>query len=378
MRLYDRVADLPLEVDGYDLRFVERNCSGDFARVSVLLSLQDARPATPEFSRPSTRIALHGEGRTGYGEDVTYDSVDHRALVSSTTELPLAGTYTLDTFSTALDGIDLFPERAPQREASRAYRRWAVESAALDLALKQAGTDLASALDRKYDPVRFVVSTRLGEPPSFDRVLTWLRLNPDLEFKLDATSSWTPELIADLAATDAVRVLDLKGQYRGTVVDQPADPRLYRRLLESFPDALIEDPVLTAETRPLFEGREGRVTWDAPITDVESVDELPFEPEWLNVKPSRFGTVESLFETIEHCSDRGIRMYGGGQTELSVGREHIHAIASLFYPDAPNDIAPRAYNEPEPASGLPESPLSPPTDPRGLEWKRSSRSTRSE
>lgn len=378
MRLYDRVADLPLKVDSYDLRFIERNCSGDFARVSVLLSLQDARPATPGFTRPSTRIALHGQGETGYGEDVTYDSDDHRALVNSSIELPLSGTYTLNTFSSALDEVDLFPEQTPQREASRAYRRWAVESAALDLALKQAGTDLASTLGREYDPVRFVVSTRLGEPPSFDRVATWLRLCPDLEFKLDATSSWTPELVADLAATDAVRVLDLKGQYHGTVVDQPADPHLYRRLLESFPDALIEDPVLTSETRPLFEACEGRITWDAPITGVESIEELPFEPEWLNVKPSRFGTVEALFDAIEYCSDRGIRMYGGGQTELSVGREHIHAIASLFYPDAPNDIAPRAYNDPEPASGLAESPLPPPTAPRGLEWKHSAGPPRAE
>lgn len=357
MVLYDAVADLSVRIDEATLSRRERNTSSGFERVTTVVSLS-------------------GDGETGKGEDVTYEATDHDALLEAGVPDP-TGEYTIEEFSTRLDDLELFPD-GPSREDFRHYRRWAFESAALDLALRQADTDLASALDREYDPVRFVVSTRLGEPPSFDRVLTWLRLNPDLEFKLDATSSWTPELVADLAATDAVRVLDLKGQYRGTVVDQPADPRLYRRLLESFPDALIEDPVLTAETRPLFEGREGRVTWDAPITDVESVDELPFEPEWLNVKPSRFGTVESLFETIEHCSDRGIRMYGGGQTELSVGREHIHAIASLFYPDAPNDIAPRAYNEPEPASGLPESPLSPPTDPRGLEWKRSSRSTRPE
>lgn len=62
-------------------------------------------------------------------------------------------------------------------------------------------------------------------------------------------------------------------------------------------------------------------------------------------------------------------MYGGGQTELSVGRQHLHAFASLFYPNAPNDIAPSAYNDPEPMPGLPRNPLPPPTDPRGLEWQ---------
>lgn len=62
-------------------------------------------------------------------------------------------------------------------------------------------------------------------------------------------------------------------------------------------------------------------------------------------------------------------MFGGGQFELDVGREHIHAIASLFYPDAPNDVAPTAYNDPDPSGELPSSPLSPPVSSQGLAWK---------
>lgn len=369
MSLYDRVADLPLEIEGFDLEFRERSAAGDFARISVLLSIQDERPGTSGFTRPSTQISLRGADETGRGEDVTYDAADHRALVDPPAELPPTGTYTFEEFSATLEGIDLFPETGPAREASLAYRRWAFESAALDLALKQAGTDLASVLDRRYDPVRFLVSTRLGDPPTIDRVETWLGIDPDLEFKLDATSAWTPSLVGGLATTGAVRIVDLKGHYEGTMVDQPADPALYRSLVETFPDALIEDPVLTDETRTLFEGSEARISWDAPITDVASVEALPFAPEWINVKPSRCGSVEDLFAIVEHCLDRGIGMYGGGQTELGVGRQHLHALASLFYPDAPNDVAPRAYNDPEPRAGLPTSPLSPPERPRGLEWK---------
>lgn len=37
-------------------------------------------------------------------------------------------------------------------------------------------------------------------------------------------------------------------------------------MIEGFPDALIEDPALTDETRPLFDGHEERVTWDYPLT----------------------------------------------------------------------------------------------------------------
>jgi hypothetical protein len=62
-------------------------------------------------------------------------------------------------------------------------------------------------------------------------------------------------------------------------------------------------------------------------------------------------------------------MYGGGQFELGVGRGQIQALASLFYPDAPNDVAPGAYNEGEPRPGLPRSPLRPPVRPLGFSWE---------
>ena len=50
-------------------------------------------------------------------------------------------------------------------------------------------------------------------------------------------------------------------------------------------------------------------------------------------------------------------MYGGGQFELGPGRGQIQHLASLFHPDAPNDVAPKEYNEGGPRPGLPQSPL---------------------
>jgi hypothetical protein len=352
MSLYDRISDLPVRVDSVEFETREREIAGG-------------------HTRTTTVVIIHGEDETGYGEDVTYESEDHYALADSSvaTDLAPMGEYAYQEWSHALDGIDLFPDHGPSRETFRRYRRWAFESAALDLALKQAETTLADAFDREYDPVRFLASTRLPDPPTVDRIRTYLEVNPDLEFKLDPTANWTPDLVDELAAMDIVRIADLKGQYEESEVKQPANPDLYRLVIKRFPDALIEDPKLTEETRPLFDGHEHRVTWDFPITGVESIEELPFQPEWLNIKPSRFGSVESLFDSIEYCVERGIGMYGGGQTELSVGREHIHALASLFYPGGPNDIAPRGYNDPEPSPGLPTSPLSPPSAPRGLEWR---------
>lgn len=349
MTLYDAIRDLPLRVDGYDLAHPERETSSG-------------------FTRTTTVVSLFGDGAVGRGEDVTYDNEEHDALRDADEPFDLDGTYTVESFSEALSEVDLFRGRSPNQSVFRNYRRWGFESAALDLALKQAGTNLAERLGRTYEPVRFVVSTRLEEPPTIDRIDEWLDRNPDLEFKLDPTPSWTESLVAQLADTDAVRTLDLKGLYEGTTVDQEADPELYALVLEGFPEALIEDPDLTAETRPLFEGHEHRVTWDYPIRGVESVESLPWKPEWLNIKPSRFGSVRSLFDTLEHCRERGIDCFGGGQFELDVGRAHLHALASLFYPDAPNDVAPGGYNDPEPRADLPSSPLKPPGDPIGFEW----------
>jgi len=50
-------------------------------------------------------------------------------------------------------------------------------------------------------------------------------------------------------------------------------------------------------------------------------------------------------------------MYGGGQFELGPGRPQIQALASLFYADSPNDVAPSEYNVGGPRAGLPRSPL---------------------
>ncbi|MFB6196519.1 MAG: hypothetical protein ABEI80_10135 [Haloplanus sp.] len=350
MTAYDRLADLPLRIDATTRTRHERDTSSGFTRVTTVFE-------------------LHGNGAVGRGEDVSYDVDDHDALLDvpdRALDDALSGTYTFDGFSAALDEVDLFPTKAPERPSARKYRRWAVESAGLDLALRQADTDLASALGRSRDPVRFVASTRLGDPPTTDRVEAILDRHPELGLKLDPTSDWTADLIADLAATDAVRVLDLKGHYTGTDVDQPPDPDLYERVVSGFPDAIIEDPAITDATRDPIEGARDRVAWDAPITGVESVRDLPFEPRWLNVKPSRFGTVASLLATIEYARDRDIALYGGGQFELDVGRGHVQTLAAVFYPDAPNDVAPGGYNLPDLPADLPGSPLVPDDEAAGL------------
>ena len=75
-----------------------------------------------------------------------------------------------------------------------------------------------------------------------------------------------------------------------------------------------------------------------------------------------------MLDFYDYCAEHGISLYGGGMFELGAGRAQIQYLASLFHADAPNDVAPRAYNDPEPRPGLPASPLAPAPDPVGFRW----------
>jgi L-alanine-DL-glutamate epimerase-like enolase superfamily enzyme len=346
---FDRLASLPVEIDGYSLEALEANVSSDFTRLSTV-------------------IRLSGGGLDGVGEDVTYDALDHVALQDAGPVLDLAGSRTLGEFSSLVGGLDLFPAE-PVREVSRRYRRWAFESAALDLALRQAGKSLHEVVGREMRPLTFVVSLRLGEPPTIEPVRQRLASYPTLRFKLDPTSEWTDELIAELVATGAVDSVDLKGLYVGTVVDAGADPDLYRRVAEAFPDAWIEDPALNEETDPVLEPYRDRITWDANIHSVADIEGLPFAPRMVNIKPSRLGGLEELCAAYDYCEEHGIGAYGGGQFELGPGRGQIQYLASLFHPDTPNDVAPSGYNLPVPEAGLPVSPLEPRPSDVGFRWE---------
>jgi hypothetical protein len=112
-----------------------------------------------------------------------------------------------------------------------------------------------------------------------------------------------------------------------------------------------------------------RITWDAPIHGVADIEALPFPPRALNIKPSRLGGLRSLLDAYDYCAERGIRTYGGGQSELGPGRGQIQYLASLFHPDAPNDVAPSVYNLPDPPDGLPPSPLPPAPSQTGFRWE---------
>jgi L-alanine-DL-glutamate epimerase-like enolase superfamily enzyme len=345
---YERLSGLPIEIEGYELSPLELEVS-------------------TEFTRLTTVIRIKGAGQDGIGEDVTYGALDHVALQDAGPVHDLTAPSTLGELCELMGELDLFPS-APVRDVSRGYRRWAFESAALDLALRQAETTLAQALGLDSRPVTFVTSTRLGDPSSAEPLHRLMEAVPGLRFKLDPTNDWDERLIEELAATRAVDVVDLKGFYRGTPVDVETDPELYRQVAEAFPEVWIEDPDLNDETGPVLEPHRERITWDAPLHSVADIEGLPFPPRMINVKPSRFGGLRELLDVYDFCEARGIGAYGGGQFELGPGRGQIEYLASLFHPDTSNDVAPVVYHHPAAEAELPSSPLEPAPSQAGFRW----------
>jgi L-alanine-DL-glutamate epimerase-like enolase superfamily enzyme len=352
MNAWDRLAELPIEIEGYELTAHDREFG--------------------EFTRPSTVVHLRGAGEEGIGEDVVYDVLDHIAHRDAGPVLDLTGPSTLGEACELLGELDLFPGAPPEREASSHYRRWAYESAALDLALRQNGLALYEAVERDPSPLHFVCSTRLGgfgedaAPSSTEQIRNRLARYPGLEFKLDPENDWTEDLIAEIAELATVRVLDLKGHYRGTPVDVETDPELYRAVAEAFPEAYLEDPDLNSETEPVLAPDADRVTWDAPLHSLADVKQLARNA--INSKPSRFGSLQELMAIYEHCEREGIAVYGGGQGEQQCGRGQIQYLASLFHPDTPNDVAPSGYNDPSVPAGMPTSPMDPAQSETGFRW----------
>jgi len=306
------------------------------------------------FVRRTTVVEFRtADGAIGRGEDVTWDAKVQLARSASDLE-PLRG------FRGTLAEASAAFAQVTERSAP-GYLRWALESAALDLALVRDGRSLGEVVGREPRPVRFCVSLGLGAKPDAGESLAALdevlAADPDARFKVDFSEHFTPRTAERLAASGRVDVLDLKAHDRGDFQGPAPDAALYAALAEALPDAWLEDPLLEGEARAALAGAIERVTWDAPFDGLAWLTGLEHEPRAVNVKPSRFGTLAELFAVLDHCAARGIACYGGGQFELGVGRRQIQELAALWYPDGPNDVSPVAYHPRPLAADAPRSPL---------------------
>jgi hypothetical protein len=346
--LWPRIAELPLLVEA---------CEYD--RLHAVLAY--------DSERITTHVRLVGAGADGLGEDISVQEEDGTSLHESRPSLPLEGEWTLAGFCDQLATLELWPQ-PPEWDGAPRYRAWAFESAALDLALQQAGRSLHDVLGLEPQPVRFVNSLGLGKEPSIEPLHRRIARSPGVRFKLDAEATWTPALIDEVAATGAVDTIDFKGHYGFEVDDAKALGAMYDHVLAAFPDAYLEDPHDLPEIAQRLGDHLDRVSYDAPIHDADDIGQTPLAAGVVNVKPSRIGSLRALFEVYARCARERRPTYGGGMGELGVGRGQIELLAALFHADAPNDVAPSAYNEDDPSGGLPSSPLAARPAATGFRW----------
>ena len=253
MPLYDLVRDLPLEIDGADYEVAAIEISPEFTRKTTTIVIARRRRRGPRRGRH----LRPGRARPGPVPAARRSRARGRSTRSRST-------------STSLD---LFPAGEPGQAAYRDYRRWAFESAALDLALQQAGRSLGDALGREARPLTFVSSTRAA---SLDG---WLALYPDLRFKLDPTPEWTDELVADARRARERRRRRPEGRVPRHGRRQPGRPGAVPAGDRGFPDALDRGSRPSPpETDAVLEPHRDRITWDAPIHSWADVEALPFAP----------------------------------------------------------------------------------------------------
>jgi L-alanine-DL-glutamate epimerase-like enolase superfamily enzyme len=271
--------------------------------------------------RPTSVVTLAGGGAIGAGECVAWTMEEQERFAHLGPSLVTPGQTTIGELHDAI------------RSAER-YHRAAVESAALDLALRQASTNLFALARRPPLPVAFCLSigvedvARAGEPAT--AVFQALARHPLARIKIDVDpAGWSEWEWGELAGTGRVVVADFKRRGAASQVN---------RAYEALPDAWLEDPPLDALGSDA--SWLGRVALDGYVQTAADLAPPPVTPGAVNIKAARMGGPLEALRALELCAREGWWAYVGGMFEVGPGRPQAQVIASLFTADAWNDVAP--------------------------------------
>lgn len=315
--LVARLSGLPVAID--DLR-VERGA------VAVADYYEETRP---------TGIAvLCGRGLTGRGECVAWTAAEQAEFAAACERLSLPSDSTLGELSPLLAS-----------DLDDPYHGAAVEGAAIDLALRQAGTNPFALAGVPAHPVAFCRSIGVADDPE-TAIATVLERDPDARIKIDVpVEGWPPSTWRILADTRRIVVLDFK---RGADLDQ------VRLAHAAIPEAWLEDPPVEAVTLDPRGGWLERVALDGYVLAAVDLDDPEIPPAAVNVKAPRVGGWIEALRCLEECRRRGLHAYVGGMFEVDAGRRQARVLASVFTPDAWNDLAPISVGavDAEPSSPL--------------------------
>ena len=249
------------------------------------------------------------------------------------------------------------------------YRRWAIESAALDLALRQAGMSLHGVAGARAAPAAL---RRLPADRRLRAARCSIASRPTATSATRSTTrrSWSPELIAELAATGAVDVDRLQGRLQGHDRRRRHRSRGLRALRRGLPGRLARGSRPHRRGRPprCSQPHRDRITWDAPIHKVADLERFGFAPKCCNcqaVALRRAGDAVRLLRPLR----------GGGHRALR--RRAVRARPRpRADPAAGGDLPPRraqrrgagraGTSADFPRTGLPVSPLDPAPAPIGF------------
>ena len=284
--------------------------------------------------RPTGVAALAGGGHVGQGECVAWTPEEQTAFAAACDALALPASTTVGEVSElALEHL------------GDPYGRAALECAAIDLALRQAGENPFRLADRDPEPVAFCWSlgSDADPEPAIRRIL---RGDPEARLKVDVPArGWSRRTWELLARTGRVVVADFK---------RAGDLAQVRLAHAWLPDAWIEDPPVEASSLDPTGSWRARVALDGYVLAAVDLDEPEIPPAAVNVKAPRVGGWLEALRCLETCRRRGWQAYVGGMFEVEVGRAQARVLASLFTPRAWNDLAPllHAADAPRPTSPL--------------------------
>ena len=316
--LAERVAALPVLIEGHSVETGSVPVDGYY----------DGR------ARPTGEISVTGCGQVGRGENVDWTSEEQARFARAVGDLvpgPSRST-TIGGLSASLLESDAHP-----------HHRAAIEAAAIELALGQAGTDLFRLAGRPRREIRVCWSIGRetvehdGPETAVDALLV---LQPEARIKIDGPSTGWPEAAwGALAATGRIVVVDFK---------RDGSARQVALAHDHLPDAWLEDPPLprsdpSHRDPPAVRSDPAwlsRVALDGYVGSAADLCRPPIPPAAINVKAPRVGGWLEALRCLERCAREGWHAYIGGMFEVGVGRRQARDLASLFTAEAWNDLAP--------------------------------------
>ena len=355
MASFDAIADLPLEIEACEFEGLEITLGG------VRTADHDRQAAAAAARRGSARTS-----------STTPSTTSPSRATARPRGSPAPRTFA--EFSDRSTAIDLFPAGPPERESlgrlpPLGLRVGGARPGAApgrDQPRRGARPRAAAGELRQLDAARRLATS---ERSSIEPLLPRLAVYPTLRFKLDPTNDWDDELIAALVETGAVDSLDLKGFYKGTPVDVETDPELYAKLIEAFPEAWLEDPDVTDETRPLLDpvSRAGHLGRADPLDRRHRGDAVVAAEDGQRQALALRRPMRNLFadlRLLRGARHRRLRRRPVGARRRAAARSSTSPRSSI--PTPPTTSPPAATTTPSRPPGLPTSPLEPALEPDRL------------